>query len=216
MSQSNNFQPDPNQLIARTGEEVDFRERHLQTSIETLELALATITKIEACLSEMAESVLDARMDTSRVAQQLAIQETYQYERHQIETTLKATPKQVRQLLRAQVKEELLNFDPAGSLKIRLPAINLTPDKAGLDVPEGRRAFRSPKALAQTTAHLDHALEVVKHMKRHFAETLGALNEQLGQVERVGVPAWSAKRPSHALKTDASNNTHYEQNQPPT
>lgn len=216
MSQSNDFQPDPNQLIARTGEEVDFRGRHLQTSIETLELALATITKIEACLSEMAESVLDARMDTSRVAQQLAIQETYQYERYQIETFLKATPKQVRQLLRTQVKEELLNFDPAGSLKIRLPAINLTPDKSGLDVPEGRRAFRSPKALAQTTAHLDHALEVVKHMKRHFAETLGVLNEQLDQVERLGVPAWSAKRPSHSLKTDTCDNTHYEQNQPPT
>lgn len=216
MSQSNDFQTNPNKFIARTGEEVDFRGRHLQTSIETLELALTAITKIEACLSEMAESVLDARMDTSRVAQQLAIQETYQYERYQIETLLKATPKQVRQLLRTQVKEELLNFDPAGSLKIRLPAINLTPDKSGLDVPEGRRAFRSPKALAQTTAHLDHALEVVKHMKRHFAETLGALNEQLDQVERLGAPAWSAKRPSHSLKTDTCDNTHYEQNQPPT
>lgn len=207
MSQSNDHQTDPNTLIARTGEEVDFRRRHLQTSIETLEQAINTIAKIEQCLGEMAESVLDARMDTSRIAQQKAIQDAYQDERHQIETILRATPKQVRQILQTQVDEKRLSFDPAGALKIRLPAINLTPDKTGIDVPEAHRAFRSPKALAQTTAHLDHALSVVKQMHRHFAETLGVLNEQLGQVERVGAPAWSARRPSHSLKADTARHT---------
>lgn len=210
MSQTNDYQADPNTLIARTGEQVDFRQRHLQTSIETLEQAINTISQIEACLSEMAESILDARMDTSRIAQQKAIQETYQEERQRIETILQATPNQVHQLLETQVEEERLSFDPAGLLKIRLPAMNLIPDKTGLDVPEAHLAFRSPKALAQTTAHLDHAQRVVKHTKRHFAETLGVLNEQLGQVERVGAPAWSAKRPSHSLKTDTAHHTHSE------
>jgi len=207
MSQTNDYQGDPNTLIAPIGEQVDYRQRHLKTSIETLEQAINTISRIEDCLSEMAELVLDARMDTSRVAQKNAIQETYQEERQQIEAILQGAPPQVRQLLQTQVEEERLSFDPAGALKIRLPAMNLSPNEAGIDVPEAPLAFRSAKALAQTTAHLDHAQGLVKHAKRHFAETLGVLNEQLGQVERVGAPAWSAKRPSHALKTDAAHHT---------
>lgn len=210
MSQTNDYQGDPHTPAAPTGEPVDYRQRHLQASIKTLEQAINAISRVEDCLSEMAELVLDARMDTSRVAQKNAIQETYHEERQQIEAILQATPHQVRQLLQTQVEEERLSFDPAGSLKIRLPAMNLSPDKTGIDLPEAPLAFRSAKALAQATAHLDHAQGLVKHAKRHFAETLGVLNEQLGQVERVGAPAWSAKRPSHALKTDATRHIHCE------
>ncbi|MBV1934656.1 MAG: hypothetical protein KUG59_08190 [Parvibaculaceae bacterium] len=210
MSQTNDYQADRNTLATPPSEPVDYRQRHLQTSIMTLEQAINVISRVEDCLSEMAELVLDARMDTSRVAQKNAIQETYQEERQQIEAILQAAPHHVRQLLHTQLEEERLSFDPAGSLKIRLPAMNLSPNKAGIDIPEAPLAFRSVKALAQTTAHLDHAQGLVKHAKRHFAETLGVLNEQLGQVERVGAPAWSAKRPSHALKTDAAHHTHCE------
>lgn len=214
MPQINDDQTKTNAPVTQTGEPLDYRQRHLQASIETLEHAINTISQVDDCLSEMAELILDARMDTSRTTQQKAIQETYREERQKIGKILKTTPSPVRKLLQTQAEEERLSFDPAGSLKIRLPAINLTPDKTGLDVPDARLAFRTPKALAQTSAHLDHAQRLITQMQRHFAETLGALNEQLGQVERVGAPVWSARRPSHPLKADAAQHTQCEQNHP--